>query len=139
MFELAFVKEHIILVVFVGREHALGKELLKVRVEIVPLLALVFFWRLHRAFKTEILHFERLLGQDLHESHIFEITVRGQNLALGHIEARAKFFDGVGLARIGAKVKTVQIHLDLLLVAIGQMLVDKQVVHERKRIHQKIA
>ena len=139
LLDFALVDEHIILVVFVGGEHAFGKELLKVYVEIVPLLALVFFGSLHGAFKAEIFHFQRLFGYDLHESHIFKIAVSGQYFALGHVKPCAQFGNGIVFCGIGAKIQTVKIDLDLLFVAIRQMLVDEQVVHERKRFHQKVA
>ena len=139
LFELALVKKHIILVIFIGGEHALGEKLLQMSVKIVPLFALVFLGRLHGVFQAQILHFERLFAHDLHKSHILEIRICGYDVRLGHVKTRAKFLHAVFLLRRHTKIQTVKINFDLLFVAIGQMLVDKQVVHERKRFHQKVA
>ena len=138
LLHLAGVEEGVVLVVFVGGEHALGEQPLELAVEVLPLFGLILLRGLHGALEREIAHLERLSAHDAAKSRVLEVRVDGGEFLFVHAEDGAHLFEGVVLLRSGAKVQPVDIRLELLVVAIGEMLVDEQIVNEGETLHQKI-
>ena len=93
---------------------------------------------MHATLQGQIFDFKGSCVQDFDKAKILKLLVNGNELVFCEVKYGAKIFGGIVATR-ATKVQTIDVHLDLFILKVWQMLVDKKVVNEGESFHQKVA